>query len=458
MDTTRTDHHPDNPSHPTPRARDLRERLGGAADEGLSRLSYDANGNHKEWRYRDSPQRTLGWDEDNRLVWVRENNQEMSRALYDGAGERRVHRHGVAGEEETAYVDQHLVVRNGVIARKHIFAGEMRLASKIDADWLQRPPVMYYHPDHLGSTQYVTDQDQELSQHVEYLPSGELWVDESDSRFQNRQPYLFTGKELDLSTGLYYYGARSLEPRLGVWLSPDPILDQYMRGAPNGGVYEPVNLGLYSYARNNPVVYVDPDGRSWLTKALKVGRKLLKGGDAADAFADNVQDAKTIIDPNASLTDKLIAGASLASEFLPVSASDLKDVKRAIDGADAVRDAAKKVEKADGGLDAARAARDARAAELGPLRPPERPATVTGGYHTETGKPATGCSGGGKCAEDRVVEALGGDPSKFKFTEAVRPRPHCPLFREVDVCERCEKKYGREPFPEGTKFESDERR
>ncbi|WP_433936322.1 SpvB/TcaC N-terminal domain-containing protein [Sorangium cellulosum] len=231
------------------------------ANPRLRELFYDANGNHKEWRYRDNLQRTLGWDEDNRLVSVRENNQEVSRALYDGAGERRVHRHGVAGEEETAYVDQHLVVRNGVVATKHIFAGETRLASKIDADWFQRPPVMYYHPDHLGSTQYVTDQDQELSQHVEYLPSGELWADESDSRFQNRQPYLFNGKELDLSTGLYYYGARSYEPRLGVWLSPDPILDQYMAGRINGGVYRPINLGLYTYVSNNPVVLVDPTGR-----------------------------------------------------------------------------------------------------------------------------------------------------------------------------------------------------
>ncbi|WP_437622036.1 hypothetical protein [Sorangium sp. So ce1151] len=91
----------------------------------------------------------------------------------------------------------------GVVATKHLFAGETRIASKIDADWFQEPPVLYYHPDQLGSTQYVTDQDQQLSQHVEYLPSGELWADQTDSRFQNRQPYLFTGKELDLSTGLY---------------------------------------------------------------------------------------------------------------------------------------------------------------------------------------------------------------------------------------------------------------
>ncbi|WP_437646447.1 SpvB/TcaC N-terminal domain-containing protein [Sorangium sp. So ce362] len=227
----------------------------------LRELFYDANGNHKEWRYRGSPQRTLSWDEDGRLVSVRENNQEMSRALYDGAGERRVHLHRVAGEEETAYVDQHLVVRNGVVATKHLFAGETRLASKIDADWFQKPPVLYYHPDHLGSTQYVTDQDQQLSQHVEYLPSGELWTDQTDSQFQNRQPYLFNGKELDLSTGLYHYGARSYEPRLGVWMSPDPVLAQYMAGRINGGVYRPINLGLYTYASNNPVVLVDPTGQ-----------------------------------------------------------------------------------------------------------------------------------------------------------------------------------------------------
>ncbi|WP_437523831.1 SpvB/TcaC N-terminal domain-containing protein [Sorangium sp. So ce726] len=227
----------------------------------LRELSYDANGNHKQWKYRGSLQRTLSWDEDNRLASVSQNGQEMSRALYDGAGERRVHLHRVAGEEETAYVDQHLVVRNGVIATKHLFAGETRIASKIDADYYQRPPVLYYHPDHLGSTQYVTDQDQALSQHVEYLPSGELWADQTDSRFQNRQPYLFNGKELDLSTGLYHYGARSYEPRLGVWVSPDPVLAEYMAGRINGGAYRPINLGLYTYTSNNPVVLIDPTGK-----------------------------------------------------------------------------------------------------------------------------------------------------------------------------------------------------
>jgi RHS repeat-associated protein len=101
-------------------------------------------------------------------------------------------------------------------------------------------------------------------------------------------------------------------------------------------------------------------------------------------------------------------------------------------------------------VDKARAARDEKAAEV--AAGPNRPATVTGGYNTETGEIATGCSGGGKCAEDAVVEALGGDAGKVGFTEAVRPRPGGPPYREVPVCERCQEKYGPEQFPPGTQF------
>ncbi|MGK4009229.1 RHS repeat-associated core domain-containing protein [Sorangium sp. So ce1036] len=269
---------------PRPHApREVDEYVVAESQPRLRELRYDASGRQIEWRYRGSQQRSLEWDEDGRLVLVKENTQEISRALYDGAGERRVHLHRVAGEEETAYVDQHLVLRNGQYATKHIFAGETRIASKLDADWLPVPPVLYYHPDHLGSTQYVTDADQALSQHAEYLPSGELWADQTDSRFQNRQPYLFNGKELDLSTGLYHYGARSYEPRLGVWLSPDPVLADYMTGRINGGVYRPINMGLYTYTWNNPLVLTDPTGQ-WPT-AEEIEAGLARAGDTVLGFS-----------------------------------------------------------------------------------------------------------------------------------------------------------------------------
>ncbi len=72
--------------------------------------------------------------------------------------------------------------------------------------------IWYYHPDHLGSTGFVTDQNGELYEHVEYFPFGESWVEENSNT--QRTPYLFTGKELDEETGLYYFGARYYDARV----------------------------------------------------------------------------------------------------------------------------------------------------------------------------------------------------------------------------------------------------
>nr|WP_311435044.1 hypothetical protein [Hoylesella timonensis] len=36
----------------------------------------------------------------------------------------------------------------------------------------------YYHPNHLGSSTYITNLDGEVSQHIEYVPFGEVFIDE----------------------------------------------------------------------------------------------------------------------------------------------------------------------------------------------------------------------------------------------------------------------------------------
>ena len=80
-----------------------------------------------------------------------------------------------------------------------------------------------------------------------------------------------TVKEPDSETGLYYYGARYLDPKTSRWLGADPALGEYIpqagggnSGLPGmGGVFNAVNLHVYHYAGNNPVKYVDPDGRDF---------------------------------------------------------------------------------------------------------------------------------------------------------------------------------------------------
>ena len=107
--------------------------------------------------------------------------------------------------------------------------------------------VFFYHPDHLGSTSYVTDADGNIAQHIEYIPYGEVFVEERNSQFSTN--FLFNAKELDNETGLYYYGARYLDPTGGMWLSVDPMWEKYAGMSP------------YNYCAGNPVKMVDPDGR-----------------------------------------------------------------------------------------------------------------------------------------------------------------------------------------------------
>jgi RHS repeat-associated protein len=101
----------------------------------------------------------------------------------------------------------------------------------------------YFHPDHLGSTSYITDASGEVYQHLEYFAFGETFVEEHSNR--HRTPFLYNGKELDDETGLYYYGARYYDPVTSMFPSVDPLAEKY-------GFQS-----AYAYAANNPVRYVD---------------------------------------------------------------------------------------------------------------------------------------------------------------------------------------------------------
>ena len=104
----------------------------------------------------------------------------------------------------------------------------------------------FYHPDHLGSSSFITNLEGEVVQHIEYVPFGEVFIEERNSVWNT--PYLFNAKEFDEETGMYYYGARYYEPRLSLWLSIDPKEDKYS------------NVSTYCYVISNPLKYTDPTG------------------------------------------------------------------------------------------------------------------------------------------------------------------------------------------------------
>jgi len=100
--------------------------------------------------------------------------------------------------------------------------------------------LSYYHTDNLGSLRVVTDKDGKVKEANTFLPYGEA-LDNSEETFT------FTGKELDSSSGLQYFGARYYDPSIGRFITVDPIGD---------------GINWYSYANNNPLKFVDPSGTS----------------------------------------------------------------------------------------------------------------------------------------------------------------------------------------------------
>jgi RHS repeat-associated protein len=125
----------------------------------------------------------------------------------------------------------------------------------------------YYHSDHLGSSSFITNLDGEVAQHIEYVPFGEVFIEEKNNNWNT--PYKFNGKQLDEETGFYYYGARYYDGRTSLWLSVDPLADYnpamsseyYGAGQHNGGVYNPKNGTVYGYCYQNPICYIDPNGK-----------------------------------------------------------------------------------------------------------------------------------------------------------------------------------------------------
>ncbi|MDR1345424.1 MAG: hypothetical protein LBK03_01800 [Bacteroidales bacterium] len=132
--------------------------------------------------------------------------------------------------------------------------------------------ICYFHPDHLGSASWITDQDGKAIQHLQYLPFGETRLDQRTTRWSSR--YTFSGKEKDEESGYSYFGARYYNSDLGIWLSPDPLSDQAPHQTP------------YAYCSNNPINRFDPNGMAdWYANCYNSNGKWMDQGGYGSGYS-----------------------------------------------------------------------------------------------------------------------------------------------------------------------------
>jgi RHS repeat-associated protein len=113
----------------------------------------------------------------------------------------------------------------------------------------------YYASDQINSTRLVTDATGAVVHSAQYDPYGglyKIWID-----IYHPKPG-FSGKERELYSDLDYFGARYYGHKQYRFLSIDPIIKK------NESLINPQLWNLYAYCGNNPIGFVDPDGRETL--------------------------------------------------------------------------------------------------------------------------------------------------------------------------------------------------
>ena len=163
--------------------------------------------------------------------------------------------------------------------------------------------TFFYHSDHLGSTSYITDSKGNITQYDAYLPYGELLVDEHSS--SEDMPYKFNGKEMDAETGLYYYGARYLNPVTCLWYGVDLLAEKYKE------------IGSYVYCADNPINLFDPDGQKFIYNAQ--GKFLRKEGKDNLVYIERDGKLTQLIDHGNGMTDEQF---NIAAHIVDVESSD----------------------------------------------------------------------------------------------------------------------------------------
>jgi RHS repeat-associated protein len=209
-----------------------------------SSVTVDPNGNTTSKTAGGVETRFL-FDIRNQLSEVQQGAAILGRYGYDYDG-RRIFKVGAEGIRRYTY-DQRSVITEadqaGVTVSKYDYGLDqlVRLNHRNEGK-------SFFHLDALGSTVNLTTDAGAARDSVFY----NAWGQERDRIGASANRFTFTGHEVDRETGLFYAKARFYDPEIGRFLSQDSFL---------GEVNTPPSLHRYFYANDNPLIFIDKDGR-----------------------------------------------------------------------------------------------------------------------------------------------------------------------------------------------------
>ena len=291
------------------------------ANKGIAHIEYDNLNYPKRIQFTDGSTTEYVYSSEGRKLRVKHTTAVPNITIPLGTS-RSLSESEILSVNTIDYWDD-VVCENGEM-KKYLFDGGY---ADITGDSLR---FHYYIKDHLGSIRIVQNEQGKVEQINNYYPYGNTFGEYNSSDIaSNLQPYKFNGKEHDAVHGLDLldYGARMYDNKTGRWTAVDPLAEDYYHVSP------------YAYCLNNPVKFVDPDGKSIWTKLLKASYKVAKivnkkgwsslkqAETYTSAFSDIKENIDILIEEDATNYEKLWAGTSLLSEILPISIGDIKDVK-----------------------------------------------------------------------------------------------------------------------------------